>query len=364
LKHRLFSVILFVGVVAQARSQVVQTQTDPNRLLLKDYSPHSIYKIPVSKISRAKYPVIDMHSHPYAKTPAEVRRWVANMDASGIEKTTILTKLTGTEFEKVQQLYNAYPGRFELWAGLDFSQYQSPHFTAAALQQLEYCYRHGAKGIGELSDKGEGFAFGKQFARGLHADDKRMDPIFEKLADLKIPVNMHIAEPQWMYEPMDAQNDGLMNAAEWRRDVKGALAQHAALIRSLQAAVGKHPRTLFIACHFANLETDLDQLGKMLDQYPNLYADISARYGETAPIPRYMLAFYKRHANKLLYGTDMGYELKMYQGTFRILETLDEHFYDAEYGYHWPLSGFGLPDDVLKRIYRENALEILAKHSN
>jgi hypothetical protein len=132
LKHRLFSVILFVGVVAQARSQVVQTQTDPNRLLLKDYSPHSIYKIPVSKISRAKYPVIDMHSHPYAKTPAEVRRWVANMDASGIEKTTILTKLTGTEFEKVQQLYNAYPGRFELWAGLDFSQYQSPHFTAAA----------------------------------------------------------------------------------------------------------------------------------------------------------------------------------------------------------------------------------------
>lgn len=334
-------------------------QVQPDHLLLKDYHPRPIYKIPTTRVSVAKYPVIDMHSHPYAKTSEQIRQWVANMKDVGIEKTVILTKASGPEFDDLSRKYGAFPDRFQLWCGLDFSKYDNPGFGAAAVQELERCYRHGAKGVGELSDKGEGFAFGKKFASGLHADDPRMDAIFEKCADLKMPVNIHIAEPQWMYEPMDAQNDGLMNAFEWRRDTKGNLPGHAALERSLESAVRKHPRTTFIACHFANLETNLDELGRLLDTYPNLYADISARYGETAPIPRYMSAFYKRHANRLLYGTDMGFESQMYRNTFRILETLDEHFYDEEYGYHWALSGFGLPNDILKRVYRDNALQVM-----
>ena len=341
----------------------VWAQADPDHLLLKNYRPRAIYKIPVTTISKAKYPVIDMHSHPYAKTEEQIRQWVANMDDVGIQKTTILTKLTGSAFDQVFKMYSVFPGRFELWCGFDFSKYDSPAFAASAIGELERCHRQGAKGVGELSDKGEGFSFGSGFARGLHADDPRMDPIFEKCADLGMPINIHIAEPQWMYEPMDAQNDGLMNAYIWRRDNKKNILGHDALIASLEAAVRKHPRTTFIACHFANLETSLDELGKLLDTYPNLYADISARYGETAPIPRYMSVFYSRYNNKLLYGTDMGFEKQMYRNTFRILETLDEHFYDEEYGYHWPLSGFGLSNDILKRLYRENALQVLESHS-
>ncbi len=338
-------------------------QAQGGDLLLKNYQPRSIYNIPVTKVSKAKFPIIDMHSHPYVETEEQIRQWVANMQEVGVEKTVILSKGTGPEFDALSKTYGAFPDRFDLWCGLDFSQYDSPAFSAVAIQELERCYRHGAKGVGELSDKGEGFAFGKSFARGLHADDPRMDPIFERCAALGLPINIHVAEPQWMYEPMDAHNDGLMNAFAWRRDNKRAALGHAELVHSLEAAVKKHPRTTFIACHFANLETNLDELGRLLDTYPNLYADISARYGETAPIPRYMSAFYRQHADKLVYGTDLGYQKQMYQNTFRILETFDEHFYDEEYGYHWALSGFGLPDDILKRVYRNNALKIINKGS-
>src|SRR6202162_6149675 len=52
----------------------------PETILLKDYRPQSIYKIPVTEIARAKFPVIDMHSHPYAKTEREIEQWVKNMD--------------------------------------------------------------------------------------------------------------------------------------------------------------------------------------------------------------------------------------------------------------------------------------------
>ena len=55
----------------------------------------------------------------------------------------------------------------------------------------------------------------------------------------------------------------------------------------------------------------------------------------------------------------MGFEKTMYRITFRILETMD-HFYESEqFGYHWSLNGFGLPDASLKRVYRENAAKIL-----
>jgi predicted TIM-barrel fold metal-dependent hydrolase len=163
-----------------------------------------------------------------------------------------------------------------------------------------------------------------------------------------------------MYEPMDRHNDGLMNAFEWRLDNKTNILGHAEVIATLERAVRKHPSTTFIACHFANCCYDLSLLGRMLDAYPNLYADIGARYAETATIPRYMVKFFERYQDRLLYGTDMGLKAQMYLTTFRILESDDEHFYDWDlFSYHWPLHGFALSNTVLKKIYRENALKIL-----
>jgi uncharacterized protein len=57
-----------------------------------------------------------------------------------------------------------------------------------------------------------------------------------------------------------------------------------------------------------------------------------------------------------------GLSPKMYRTTFRILETLDEHFYEFDqFGYHWPLNGFGLDQETLRKVYRDNALKILKR---
>ncbi len=64
--------------------------------------------------------------------------------------------------------------------------------------------------------------------------------------------------------------------------------------------------------------------------------------------------------DRLLYGTDMGFDKSMYEVTFRILETADEHFYEIElFNYHWALYGLNLSDDVLKKIYYSNAQRLL-----
>jgi predicted TIM-barrel fold metal-dependent hydrolase len=152
-----------------------------------------------------------------------------------------------------------------------------------------------------------------------------------------------------------------MNGYTWRIDDKQpAIYGHDALIRSLERATEKHRKTVFIACHLANLEYDLTRLGGMLDRNPNLFADISARFAEVAPIPRRVNAFLSDYPDRVLYGTDMPYTQRIFSTTFRILESNDEHFYERDlyfnFDYHWPLHGLGLPDPLLKKIYRENAL--------
>lgn len=334
----------------------------PETLLLKDYRPRSIYKVPVTQIAKAKFPVIDMHSHPYAKTPRQIEEWVRNMDAVGVEKTIILTMATGAEFDAIKAKYGKHPERFEMWCGLDFSGYDKPGFGPGAAKELERCRDAGAMGVGEIHDKGKGLRSGKSSAGGMHPDDARMDAVWEKCGELGMPVSLHVADPIWMYQKMDRHNDGLMNAYYWRLDNQPGIIDLSGMVDILERTLARHLKTTFIACHFANLDYDLARLGEVLERNPNLYADISARYAETAPIPRFAAQFYAKHTDRLLYGTDMGFDEAMYRITFRILESTDEHFYEIEqFSYHWALNGLGLEDEILKKVYRENAEKLLAQ---
>jgi len=349
----------------QARAEKQQRSGEsPEQILLKDYRPKTIYKIPVTEVAKARFPIIDMHSHPYATTAEQVAAWVSHMDDVGVEKTVILTAAVGSEFDTIYRQYAQYPGRFELWCGFDFAGYDRPGFGAAAIRELERCYQAGAGGVGELHDKGQGMASGKSKTQGLHPDDSRMDSLFEKCAQLGLPISIHVADPIWMYQKMDRTNDGLMNAYHWRLDNQPNIVGLTGMIEILERTIRKHPQVTFIACHFANLDYDLTRLGQLFDRNPNLYADISARYAETAAIPRFASQFYAQYSHRLLYGTDMGFDKPMYRITFRILESLDEHFYEIEqFDYHWSLNGFGLSDATLKRVYRDNAAKILATNA-
>jgi len=133
------------------------------------------------------------------------------------------------------------------------------------------------------------------------------------------------------------------------------------MVDILERTAARHRNTTFVPCHFANLDYDLNHLAEVFERNPNIYADISARYAETAPIPRFAAEFYSKNAHRLVYGTDMGFDQQMYQITFRILESQDEHFYEPEqFSYHWPLYGLGLGDEILQQVYQNTAAKLLA----
>ena len=356
-------------------------QVLPDQLLLKDYRPKSIYKIPVTEIKKAKYPILDAHYHARAKTPQDVEELVRIMDAVGLE-TTVAFGGIGAAFDEMYRLYSKHPKRFQVWCGLDMTDVDQPGFGPATVRELERCRKAGAAGVGEVTDKGMGIGGaigaapnwqgtrppggggsgprGGPAKKGLHPDDPRMDPVWHKCSDLGMPINLHMSDPYWSYLPQDKNNDGLMNGFSWRLDNKPDIMGHNGLIQSLNMTLKRHPKTVFICCHLANLDYDLTRLGQMLDDNSNMYADISARFAETAAVPRFTAQFLKKYAHRVTYGTDMPYTQRMFSTTFRIMESLDEHFYEQDlyfnFNYHWPMHGFGLTDDVLRKVYRETAL--------
>ncbi|MFL5788895.1 MAG: amidohydrolase family protein [Flavisolibacter sp.] len=361
-KSSLWLLLLSQSIFLKAFSQ---HELDPrvSDLKLKDFRPVSIYKVPITKIEKAEYPVTDFHSHDYPKSDADVDQWVKSMDKVGIAKTMILSYSTGSRFDSIVAKYARYKDRFDIWCGFDYTGIDQPGWQNRAVAELERCFKKGAKGVGELGDKGLGEFYSHPTPGwGVHIDDPRLKPLIKKCGELHMPISIHVAEDAWMYQKPDSTNDGLMNSARWQVDMsKKGILDHDQLITTLENAVRDNPHTIFIACHLANNCSDLSVLGKLFDKYPNLYADIAARYGELAPIPRYVHNFLEKYSDRIVYGTDMGTDMKMYQTTFRILESDDEHFYEHDrFGYHWPLYGLYLTPATLKKIYSDNGKKIMS----
>ncbi len=355
--------LTFVFAACNQPSATPSVESPADTVLLKDFNPTVVDNIPVTAVDKAKFPIIDMHSHDYVASPQEIELWIKNMDEVGILHTAIMhCSWIGRPFEEVAQAYAPYKDRFRLWCCFDYSDFDSPEGQAHAVEMLEKYHALGAVGVGELGDKGEGDLYARPVeGKDIHIDDPRVKPLLEKCAELKMPISIHIAEPYWMYLPMDETNDGLVNAVTWHVDTTNCLGYNQ-LVATFENAVRENPNTIFIACHYLNMNHDLPRLGALLDKYPNMYIDIAARVAESAHTPRATRDFLIKYQDRVLFGTDNGFELSMYRNIFRVLETNDEHFYIPEYGYHWALSGFNLPDDVLRKIYHDNAERILTEY--
>ena len=356
-------VSLIAGLSLVSLSYGQETEGFADQLKLKDYRPVSVFKLEENHPEQAKYPCIDIHSHPYNQDVESIRAWAKILEENNVEKVIIQTYTCGEDFDRLYDLFTGVSDRFELWCGFDLRSYDEPDFEEKALAELERCYRKGAKGIGELGDKGLGEAYCLRATSGkatptAHINDPCFDALLEKCAELGMPVSIHIGDPIWMYEPIDEHNDGLMNAADWKIDLStpGILDLYETC-KTLEEACAKHPETMFIACHFINMSHDYGYLSAVMDRHPNLYLDNAARHAETCVTPRATKAFYEKYADRIFFGTDNNPSDRMYDLMWRIMETEDEHFYGG-YSYHWAMNGLGLSDETLRKVYHDNYKKI------
>jgi predicted TIM-barrel fold metal-dependent hydrolase len=328
-------------------------------LPLSDFHPQSSLNTPVSNIQRARFPVIDYHNHLDSTDPREV---LAIMDQCGVEHVVNITMQVGqTALDIMDKFHNAAPDRFSSIGWMDWSGVDRPDFAQITIDRLHRMIDHGAVGIKFWKDLG--LTLRDTDGTFLRIDDDRFAPIFQACGDLGFPVMFHTADPTAFFSPIDANNEryeelaahpdwGFHNVPVTKRE----------LLEQRNRVIARHPETTFVGAHCAESSEDLAFLAQQLDALPNLQVDISARTPELGRQPYAARAFFLKYADRIIFGTDLLPEVEMYRLYFRFLETSDEYF---DYPSHasrqgrWNIYGIFLPDEILRKIYRENALKLL-----
>ena len=336
-----------------------------DHVLLKDYAPRSSVVANKTFVPKSMFPVIDVHVHNYPvrgqdKLPDEeaLSEWVKVQQEVGVQISVVLTGATGAEFDKLVEMYLVpYPEQFQLYCGVLGTDIDKPDYPERAVAELERCYRQGARGVGEVSDKGFGITRDQKLSteERMHHTDVRLDPFWNKCAELSLPVNMHLADHPSSWQPADVFQERTPIFQQFNQ-YGGEGLSYDKLLENLPALLEKHPKTTFIACHLANLGNDLERLDNMLERYPNLYLDISARDYEVGRQPRGTGKFLKKNSKRVLFGTDMGMESRMYQSWWRLLESADEHITGRVW---WRYYGLNLPEPILAALYHDNAKRIM-----
>lgn len=348
------------GTAARTPPQgVAAARSGPmDQILLKDYRPETSLLVPQTHVAKARFAAIDVHSHTYARTAEEIAQWVRTMDTVGVERTVLLTGATGERFDSlVEAFVRPYPSRFQVYCGIETADAEASDYSRRAVAELERCYKRGARGVGEVTDKGSGLTRGERLPRNrrLHVDDDRLDPFWSRCGELNVPINLHIADHPSCWRAPDERQErspAFQQFNQFGDDVPS----YEELLEKRDRLLSKHPKTTFIACHLSNQGNDLASLSKVLDRFPNLYVDISARDYEVGRQPRTAAKFLAQYKDRVLFGTDQGLEQRMYEAWWRLFETADEFIPGSNWWRHY---GLELPDSVLEPMYRENARKLL-----
>jgi predicted TIM-barrel fold metal-dependent hydrolase len=330
-------------------------------LPLSDYHPQSMLVVPTHEVRQAKFPAIDYHNHLDAQDPQAVLRI---MDECGIEVVVNITMRVGREgIDMIRKFRAASPDRFETYGWMDWSDLHAPGFFERAVDRLEELINHGARGLKIWKDLGTSVVDAN--GQLLCVDDERLAPLFEKAAELNIPVMFHTSDPDAFFLPIDPCNERYEELAahpDWSFSKSHFSKQE--LLAQRDRVFARHRRTTFVAAHVAERSEDLEYVSRLLDACPNLYVDISARASELGRQPYTARNFFLRYSDRILFGSDLVPEREMYRLYFRFLETDDQYF---EYPSHasrqgrWNIYGLFLPDEVLRRVYRDNACRLLKR---
>ena len=371
---RVYLVLLaFLSVVPVLPAQIgypAAADADAKKtLLLRDFKPVTMLHAEQHPVIRAKYPVIDMHQHVNdamgiddARIPPQ--QLLAMMDRNNIRTIVILTGMWGQKLQTVlDEMVTPYPGRFLVFTQIDWSKIDDPDFSHEMVSQLEDAVHRGARGLKVLKDLGLGVR--DKSGKLIAIDDTRLDPIWEACGRLRIPVAIHVSDPEAFFTPTNGSNERyeeLIGHPDWSFYDHDYPSKES-LLAARDRVFARHPRTTFIALHVANWPENLDYVSRMLDQHPNAYVEFGAREAELGRQPQRARKFFLDYSDRIMFGTDNAAEEAMYQNYFRWLETADEYF--EYWGYpeqgRWHIYGLDLPDAVLEKVYHLNAEKVLGQ---
>ena len=354
-------------------------------LPLEQYQPRNMLHTVETRVPRARHAVIDFHTHiamaggldgpgkiRFAASPEEC---LAVMDRKNIQTMVNVTGGYGDNLrETIDRLQRPHPGRFLVFTEPAWTSAADPGYPKLQADLIEHGHRAGAKGLKVLKTLGLYLRERVNAGRLVRIDDPRFDSMWETAGALEMPVAMHTSDPEAFFRPIDRFNERweeLHVHPDWSFYGKD-FPSNRELQEARRNVMRRHPKTQFVCLHVADAE-DLAYVSECLDRHPNMHVDIAARIGELGRQPRAARKFVDRYQDRVLFGTDATpnapafpqqlFGAELYEIYYRFLETEDEYFSYAPAPVppqgRWNVYGLGLPDPVLRKVYRANASRLL-----
>jgi predicted TIM-barrel fold metal-dependent hydrolase len=359
-------------------------------LPLTEFQPRSMLHVSESHVDRARYPLIDIHTHltSRARSVAGVPHGEAirvrvgpeellpTMDRKNVRTMVNLTGGVGAGLkEAIATFDRAHPGRFVTFTEPSYDRLNEPGFPQWQAEEVGRAKAVGAKGLKVL--KALGLYLREQVTEGplLKVDDERFDPLWEACGSLGLPVAIHVSDPEAFFLPIDRFNERyeeLHAHPNWSFHGKD-FPSNDELLAARDRLFAKHPKTTFIALHVGHHAENLGGVAAAMDRFPNMYVELGARIGELGRQPRTARQFFETYQDRIVFGTDAvpnGHETpqqvfgdRLYEIYYRFLETEDEYFdyapADVPPQGRWRIYGLGLPEAILRKVYFENVARLI-----
>ncbi len=357
---------------------------------LPDFQPRSMLHVPETRVPKARFPVIDIHTHLSYSAKSkngvalgEELSWLAEpaellpaMDHKNLRMLVNLTGRVGAGLKASVAKYDrAHPGRFLTFTEPWYDRAAEPEYAKFQGEELARAHTDGARGLKVV--KTIGLYLRERITDGplVKVDDPRFDPMWEAAGALKMPVAIHTSDPEAFFLPIDRFNERyeeLHNHPDWSFHGKD-FPSNQELLEARNRVYAKHPRTQFISLHVGNDAENLAYVSECMDKFPNMQVELGARIGELGRQPRTSTKFFDKYQDRILFGTDATphgdetpqqvYNEALYEIYFRFLETEDEYFDYAPAPVppqgRWRIYGIGLSDQILKKVYYQNAERLL-----
>ena len=340
-------------------------------MLLENFRPASKLVTKTTLVPRPKFPVIDAHNH-----LGEL--FGGGWDSKPLpELLDLLDEANVTHYVDLdggwgEDILNAHldhfkqcaPQRFRIFGGVDWSQWpeMGNKFPKWAAGRLKVQKERGAEGVKIW--KPFGLHVRDHKGELVKVDDPRLDPIWQIAGELKLPVLVHVADPVAFFDPIDETNERweeLGHHQDWAF-TSPPFPPFLEILTGFKNLVTRHPLTTFIGAHVGCYGENLGWVGQMLAECPNYFIDISARLGELGRQPYSARRFFLQYQDRILFGSDMSPDLDYYRLYYRFLESDDEYFnYNLDeipLQGRWHVCGLYLPEDVLKKVYHNNAAKL------
>jgi predicted TIM-barrel fold metal-dependent hydrolase len=203
----------------------------------------------------------------------------------------------------------------------------------------------------------------------LLPDDPTLLPIYEMIQRADRTLVAHLAEPDGAWLPLDARNPEFTyysNNPQWHMYGKAGAPVKGEILEARDRVLARYPKLRVVGCHLGSNEDDLKRLAKRLDTFPNFAVDTAARVRYFARGNRdEVRQFLNRYQDRILYATDFS----LREGDPAVAAKSLRAVYDRDWAFFSggdameyngrATRGLALPDVVLRKIFRENALRWL-----